>query len=338
MLQNLDYWQGARYQPGQAKGHYESWFLRGNHPTRNEAFWIRYTIFSPHNKPDGAIGELWVIHSNGDTKKIRAAKSEIPIGECHFAPRGLNVKIGSATLKPGELQGEATKPHRIRWNLSYRDGGAPMVFLPENLYEAPFPKAKAVSQRPHVVFSGTLEVDGETVTIDNWTGSENHNWGSKHTDTYAWGQVVGFDNAPDAFLECATAKLKIGPLWTPPLTIAVLRVDGTDYKVNSLLRSFRADGSWGWDKAGKFDWRFDTRDEKTGIRLHGHVYATRADFVGLTYYNPPGGSHTCLNSKVAGCEVTLERRGQAPLTLRTRCRAAFEILTDDTDHGIPLAT
>ncbi|MBK9574978.1 MAG: hypothetical protein IPO43_20970 [Rhodoferax sp.] len=27
---HLDYWQGARYRTGQAKGHYESWFLRGN--------------------------------------------------------------------------------------------------------------------------------------------------------------------------------------------------------------------------------------------------------------------------------------------------------------------
>jgi hypothetical protein len=338
MLQNLDYWQGARYANGQKKGHYESWFLRGNHPTRNEAFWIRYTIFSPHGKPEDAIGELWVIHSDGHTKNIRAAKSEIPIADCHFAARGLNVKIGSATLKPGVLQGEAAKPHRIRWNLSYRDGGAPMIFLPEKFYEAPFPKAKAVSQRPHVVFNGTLEVDGETVTISDWVGSENHNWGSKHTDTYAWGQVVGFDNAPDAFLECATAKLKFGPLWTPPLTIAVLRVDGVDYKVNALLGSFRAQGQWSWTAAGRFDWRFDTRDKDSGVRIHGHVHATRADFVGLTYYNPPGGAHTCLNSKVAACEVTLERPGKAPLTLATKHRAAFEILTDETDHGIALAT
>ena len=28
-------------------GHYESWFLRGNHPSRPLAFWIRYTIFHP---------------------------------------------------------------------------------------------------------------------------------------------------------------------------------------------------------------------------------------------------------------------------------------------------
>lgn len=331
MLRDINYWQGARYNHGQRKGHYESWFLRANHPSRPEAFWIRYTIFSPDGRPDGAIGELWVIHSDGERGLVRAAKEEVPVAFCHFAPRGLNVKIGEAVLAGGELRGEARKPHRIRWDLRYEGGGEPLVFLPENLYELPFPKAKAVTPRPHVRFSGTLEIDGEVVKVDEWVGSENHNWGVKHTDTYAWGQVAGFDNAPDAFLEAITAKLKFGPLWTPPLTILVLRAEGRDWKLNSLRQSLRADGSWGY-----FEWRFDSRQD--GVRVHGRVHGRRQDFVGLTYYNPPGGSHTCLNAKIAAAEVTLERDGRAPLVLRTASRAAFEILTDDTGHGVPLAT
>jgi hypothetical protein len=71
--------------------------------------------------------------------------------------------------------------------------------------------------------------------------------------------------------------------------------------------------------------------------MTGHLHAPREAFVGLTYYNPPGGSHTCLNSKMAACEVTLERPNRPPLTLQTRHRAAFEILTDDPRHGVPLA-
>jgi len=55
----------ARYQPGQAAGHYESFFQRANHPTRPMAFWIRYTIFSPQNHPENAVGELWAIYFDG---------------------------------------------------------------------------------------------------------------------------------------------------------------------------------------------------------------------------------------------------------------------------------
>ena len=40
---------------GQPDGHYESFFMRANHPARPLAFWIRYTIFSPKNRPENAL-------------------------------------------------------------------------------------------------------------------------------------------------------------------------------------------------------------------------------------------------------------------------------------------
>lgn len=327
----LSHWQGARYRHGQRAGHYESWFLRANHPTRQQAFWLRYTIFAPAGQPEHAIGELWAIHFDGDAGRIRAGKAELPISACFFAEQGLEVQIGAATLNAGAAQGEVRAPHTLRWNLRYEDGGAPLVFLPEHLYTAPFPKAKAVTPCPLARFAGTIEVDGETVDVTDWVGSENHNWGRKHTDTYAWGQVAGFDEAPDAFLEAITARLKIGPLWTPPLTILVLRVGGEEYRLNELARSFLAKGGWRY-----FDWRFDATVKD--VRIRGRIHARPQDFVGLTYYNPPGGHHICLNSKLAACELTLERKGRAPLVLRTAHRAAFEILTDDTAHGVPVVT
>ncbi|MDI1302251.1 MAG: hypothetical protein PSX71_10130 [bacterium] len=328
-MRDVSSWQGARYQPGLSTGHYESWFLRANHPVRKQAFWIRYTIFSPKDHPEKTIGELWAVYSDGETGRIHAAKSEVPVRDCSFSAGTLAVKIGNAFLQPGVLQGEARGPQKICWNLTYDGGGAPLVFLPENLYSTALPKAKAVTPRPFVRFAGSLDINGETVDVTDWIGSENHNWGSKHTDTYAWGQVAGFDNAPDAFLEAATAKLKVGPLWTPPLTVMVLRVGDEEYRLNTLARSFLAKGRWHY-----FDWTFAAAHE--GVRITGRMHAAREDFVGLTYYNPPGGSHTCLNSKVAACEIRLERKNRPVFTLRTAHRAAFEILTDDQDHGVPV--
>ena len=42
--------------------------------------------------------------------------------------------------------------------------------------------------------------------VDGWTGSVNHNWGTRHTPAYAFGQVCGFDDAPDSSLEIVTAR------------------------------------------------------------------------------------------------------------------------------------
>jgi hypothetical protein len=214
----------ARYQPGQRAGHYESFFLRANHPTRPLAFWIRYTLFSPDRHPENAIGELWAVFFNGENGRHVAVKREVPFSQCSFKTAEFGAQIDDARLEPGQLHGAATSGgHIITWDLAYSGADQPLFLLPLNFYTSAFPKAKSLVGLPRAVFDGTLSVDGQTIEINDWVGSQNHNWGQKHTDLYAWGQVAGFDNSPDSFLEVATARLKIGPVWTPFMTPIVLR-------------------------------------------------------------------------------------------------------------------
>jgi len=70
--------------------------------------------------------------------------------------------------------------------------------------------------------------------------------------------------------------------------------------------------------------------------IYGRIHAPASAFVGLSYQNPPGGEKTCLNTKLASAEITVQRRGRPSRTLITRHRAAFEILTDRADHGVPI--
>jgi hypothetical protein len=182
------------------------------------------------------------------------------------------------------------------------------------------------------VFNGRLVVDGETQRIENWAGSQNHNWGSQHTDHYAYGQVAGFDDAPQSFLEVATARIKLGPFYTPFMTPLVLRHNGDEFALNALSRAMKAKARFSY-----FDWHFAAEDE--AVRIEGRIHATADAFVGLRYYNPPGDSKCCLNSKIAACELTLtdKRPGHdsTPRKLATQHRAAFEILSDDfTSHGV----
>lgn len=311
-------------------GHYESWFLRANHPSKAQAFWIRYTLFVPKDKRP-SLGELWAIWFDGEQKRVIAVKQEHPLSACEFGTGQMQVRIGDSHLQSHLLTGSARhNGHEISWSLGYEGEPEALLFLPENLYKARLPKAKSVVSRPQVSYRGKLIVDGEEMVIDRWPGSENHNWGSQHTDQYAWGQVAAFDNAPGAFLECITARVKVGPLRSPWMSIACLRVDGRDYLFNSLARAFRADGRYHF-----FDWQLATGNGRE--RLSVSMSAPASHFTALTYYNPPKGSKTCLNSKIARCEVRLERPGQPVLTLTSAHGAAFEILTDRNDHGVPLS-
>jgi hypothetical protein len=322
-----DAYNGARWLAGDPKGHYESWFMRANHPSEPRAFWIRYTIFSPKGRPKEAIGELWAMWFDGAKKTIAAVKQELPVKECSFAKSHLGARIGSATLDGSSLRGEAKGAQTIAWSLRYTSPERPLFLLDKSLYAGSFPKAKALVPSPFARFDGTITIDGEEQNIDGWLGSQNHNWGEKHTDQYAWGQVVGFDDAPDAFLEVITARVKIGPVLTPAMTVMVLRLDGRDIAFNTIRQGLRARGKYDY-----FQWRFASGDDS--IRIEGTIAAAADEFVGLPYYDPPGGTKTVLNSKIARCDLTVREEGKPVRTMSTRHRAAFEIGTNAHDHGV----
>ena len=321
----------TRYRAGQQGGHYESFFQRANHPSRPLAFWIRYTLFSPEGRPADAIGELWAIFFDGETGEHVAVKREVPIGACRFDRGTFSVAVDDATLDPRKLRGSASSAgHVIEWDLAFEGTEAPLFLLPRGLYDAKLPRAKSLVALPLARYRGSLRVDGRAIDIDDWIGSQNHNWGSRHTDEYAWGQVAGFDSEPDTFLEVATARLKLGPLRTPRMTLVVLRRCGVEFRLNGLLQSVRATGF-----QRDFDWKFASGDERIGVE--GSMTAPPNAFVGLRYWNPPGGEKHCLNTKIARCVLRVtDRRTGAVATLMSANRAAFEILTDRRDHGVAI--
>ncbi len=326
----------TRYQPGRAAGHYESFFQRSNHPTLPMAFWIRYTIFSPQNHPEHAVGELWAIYFDGETSNHIALRKEIPFRECIFKTDEFFVRVGDSILEPGGLRGSiASGKHSISWDLAFSGGAEPLFLLPLKSYKRSLPKAKVLVGVPMAKYNGWISVNGKRIEVANWIGSQNHNWGSRHTDHYAWGQVAGFDNYPLSFLEVATARLKIGPFWTPFITVLVLRHRGEEIGLNHLTQAIRAKASIKY-----FNWHF--KSETTKFNLEGTISAQRGAFVGLRYNNPPGGSKFCLNTKIASCELKITRKQSDPLdrteTLSSRHRAAFEILTEDPQHGVAIHT
>jgi hypothetical protein len=98
-----------------------------------------------------------------------------------------------------------------------------------------------------------------------------------------------------------------------------------------LGQAIRAKGKFGY-----FSWEFASRNEDAEIA--GTISAPREAFVGLRYYNPPGGTKHCLNSKIASCTLRLTgRRAGTTEVLETKTRAAFEILTDDEKHGVEMS-
>jgi hypothetical protein len=103
------------YFQGQIQGHYESFFLRANHPTRPLAFWIRYTLFSLKNFPEKGIGELWATFFNGETNQHTVVKQEYPLAACFSIRQVLTSKSTSPNSRPifftGQLKVKGAHSH-----------------------------------------------------------------------------------------------------------------------------------------------------------------------------------------------------------------------------------
>jgi len=313
------------------KGHYESFFIRANHKKNPKAFWIRYTIFSPKDKNKNTIAELWAVVFNKQTNNHYSLKSEFPINESNFSNDSLNVNIDDSILNDKIAKGKIENSHNsIQWNLEIKCNNPELYLLPKKFYSISFPKAKSLVPKPLARFTGKIIINNnEELIIDNWIGSLNHNWGSKHTDKYAWGQIAGFDNNENTFLEIATAQIKLGLVYSPKINIAVIRHNKKEYFFNSLIRSVINSARYNY-----FTWTFELNNGNE--RLLGTIKSNKSDFVALNYYNPIGGNKTCLNTKIASADINLILKNGEKISLLTESRAAFEILTDDDSHGIKL--
>ena len=317
-------WNGSRYMAS-PRPMYESFFLRANHPKEAKAFWIRYTLLHTQERGSSPVGELWVALFD-EGRSVMASREVLPLSSCSFASDKLDVAIGSAVLREGEASGQVPwEDSIVRWDLAWESQSKPLFLLQPRMYEGGFPKAKALVPSPMARFGGTLHMGEDEWSIEEWYGSQNHNWGTQHTDAYAWGQVMGFDTHPQASLECATAKLKIAGLWTPPLTVANLRLGRKEYRFDSLLRAFRSAGSF-----APFSWSFSVSNGRD--LLEGEFSAAQEAFVALPYGNPSGGTKICLNSKIASVKLRLKPAGGDWVELNTESRGAFELLDD---HGAP---
>ncbi len=109
----------------------------------------------------------------------------------------------------------------------------------------------------------------------------------------------------------------------------VLRDGDTEIAINTIWKALTAKACYDY-----FSWHFESSNSR--YKIKGVMKASKNSFVGLNYYNPPSGSNTCLNSKIASCHLQVTDASGNEKNYSTKHRAAFEILTSDNKHGVPI--
>ena len=304
--------------------YYESRFIRANHPDRPQAVWLRWTLLYP--QPGEPVADVWVMVFDPDGGGNRAVKQPHPVAVADYRTEPWSARIGESAID--DVSAGATLAG-ASCELAISPGPEPAVkLLTDRSYRAKFPTAKTQVRHPLARFDGTVTLGDTTLALDGWAGSVNHNWGSRHTPAYAFGQVCGFDGAAHSSLEIVTAHAALGPLRLPATTLFVLRHAGREYAVRSVLAARRTRGSY-----RPFTWTFGGR--VGGVEMRGEITAQPGDVIGLRYTDTNGDTKYCYNSALATCRVSLSGAGVAEELTATR-RAMFEILTTEPIAGVPL--
>ena len=233
-------------------------------------------------------------------------------------------------LEPGRARGSAvTEGMDASWDLGFEPGPEAFHHLPYDfLYRAPLPKTKFLSPYPDARFSGSVTVDGEAIEVDAWPGMIGHNWGREHAERWTWIQANGFREGEGCF-DAALGKIKVGPLTTPWVGNALLRVDGAEHRLGGFdrIRSTKVD-----DQPNECEFELTGKD----VKVRGRVYSEPRNFVAWVYADPVGPEHNTLNCSISDLELVVERKGSEPLRMESIGAAAYEIGMRETDHGIPL--
>ncbi|GAY17722.1 hypothetical protein [Mycobacterium sp. shizuoka-1] len=304
--------------------YYESRFIRANHPDRAQAIWLRWTLLLP--APGEPVADVWVMLFDPDGSGNRALKVPHPLSAADYRSDPWSATIADTALDDAHARGTMDG---ASWDLAIAPGGQPPVkLLTDRAYTARFPTAKTQVRHPLAHFDGTLSHGDTRVAVQSWPGSVNHNWGTKHTPAYAFGQVCGFDGRPDTSLEVVTARAAVGPLRLPAATLFVLRHAGREVAVRSVLAARHTRGSY-----APFHWTFGGRAD--GVEMRGEMHAEPGDVIGLTYTDTNGATKYCYNSALATCRITLSGNGIDTELTATR-RAMLEILTDDRHATVPV--
>lgn len=309
--------------------YYESRYVRANEQGRARALWLRSTLLLP--TAGVPVADAWVMLFDPDGAGNRALKRPYPIDQSDYQYDSWTARIGATSIDDRSARGATDAAGRsAHWDLRITpSAAAPVKLLTERGYKAKFPSAKTTVRDPLARFDGSVSLDHVAFDVVGWTGSVNHNWGRRHTPAYAFGQVCGFDGAPETTLEVVTAHAAVGPVSLPAATLLVLRHDGHEVAVRSVLATRHTRGEY-----RPFSWTFGARVNE--VTVDGEITAQPGDVIGLTYTDTDGESKYCYNSALAACRIHLSGSGIAATELTATRRAMFEILTDTRDASVPL--
>lgn len=320
-------------------GHYEVWYLTGNHRDSDTGYWIRYTLESPLPGHGDPYAQLWFAFFDArDPDNNIAFNRKYHIAElaAHMEPFAVTIAGSEFTHQSarGSLQsGDKTGDHRVSWDLRWQPSAETHRHLPSLMYQrGGLGETTVLAPNLDVAASGVIRCDDRTFELRDQPFGQTHLWGTKHAHKWAWGHCNAFDDRPGAAFEILSVCLKRAGHVLPPLTIFTLYLDGKAHRFNEfhhtpITRSRTRTARFAFSATG------------LRTRIEGEFTCRPDDMVVAPYVDPDGEPSFCANTEVADLHILVyERSGftswREVADLRASRRGHFELGQRERDTAI----
>jgi hypothetical protein len=286
------------------------------------AIWIRHTSHRAAGAEHGSAA-LWCTVFDPTAGGPAAVKQSLR----EFSP---GFRAG-----PEMFRGEARARGRMaEWDLSLSGAGGSLRHLrPSVLYRLPLPKTKLEAPVPDGVARGRVVLDGVLVDVVGWRATVGHNWGREHAERWVWLHAAGFEDEPDAWLELAIARVRVGGALSPWIANGAVFVGGARFRLGGLTHvpGVRV-------VAGPGRLEAIVPGERLEIRVA--VHADLDQTVGFRYAgvgaDPVAEEREVLHAGLAEVRLGVRRPGRSSAELLTAAGGAYELGGKEFTGGVGL--
>ena len=223
------------------------------------------------------------------------------------------------------FRGEARARGRMaEWELAVAGGGRPAAPPAPRRALPPAVPARPSSRRPcpDGIARGQVVLDGALVDVVGWRATVGHNWGREHAERWVWLHAAGFEDEPDAWLELALARVRIGGALSPWIANGAVFVGGQRLRLGGLghVPGVRVVAMPGRLEAIVPGERIEVR-----VAVHADLDQTACFRYSGVGTDPVRGEREVLHAGLAGVRLGITRPGRPSAELATAHGGAYEL-------------
>ena len=184
------------------RSQYENWYAMFTRHDPPMAFWFRYTLNAcTDSEPEGRV---WAVFFDGrDPSRNFRITQPVPFEQVKLQKTPAKITLGGyGSFENGRATGKLnTEGHEVVWDFTFTPNQVTYPSVGSALIAALVSSSRNISPNNDIKYSGTLEIDGQKLKIQNLPGHQGHTWGTKMQHAWAWAHCNAFDNDPSAVFE-----------------------------------------------------------------------------------------------------------------------------------------